>query len=61
MRRIDGEEGRILRKYIDGRVMDDEDGLTIRRLRRTGLIHCGISIERGRRTAKTTMLGYRMI
>ena len=61
MRKIEGPEGKILKKYVGGRVVDPEDESMIKQLSRTGLMHRGLSIKQKKRTAKTTVLGCRGI
>ena len=58
MHKIEGEERRILKKYLGGRIVDRDDERMIDRLASTGLVHRGVSIKQKKRTAKTTTLGY---
>ncbi len=58
MHKIEGEERKILKKYLSGRIVDIGDERIIDRLASTGLMHRGVSIKQEKRTAKTTTLGY---
>lgn len=61
MNRIGGLEGRILRKYLKGQIIDENDRFYLDRLANTGLMHYGFSIKEMKPTAKTTTLGYACI
>lgn len=61
MRRIDGLEGKILKKYIKGNIVDAEDKVYLERMANTGLVKYGYDIEKRETTAKTTSLGYSSI
>lgn len=61
MKKIDGAEGRILKKYLTGRIIEEQDRLYIRRLLSVGLMQKGYSFEQKKATAKTTYLGYSSI
>lgn len=59
MRKVGGVEAKVLRKYMNGRVVEAEDELMVKRLVQIGLMHQGFSIKRKKSTAKTTDLGWR--
>ena len=55
------ENNKILKKYKNGRDIDDEDLPKINELASIGLIKKGLSLERLKITAKTTELGLKLI
>lgn len=61
MNRIGGLEGKLLKKYLRGQVIDEKDRFYLDRLASTGLMHYGFSIKQMKTTAKTTTLGYACI
>lgn len=61
MNTIGGLEGKILKKYLKGRVVEQEDRSYLDRMANTGLIRYGFSIKEKKTTAKTTDLGYASI
>ncbi len=58
MRLIDGIEGKILKKYSKGKVIEPQDEKYLERMASTGLIKYGFDLDKRRPTAKTTLLGY---
>lgn len=61
MNTISGLEGKILKKYLKGQVVEEKDKLYLDRFANTGLIKYGFSIKEMKPTAKTTSLGYASI
>lgn len=57
MKTIGGIEGRILRKYIRGRIIDSEDKPYLEDMASVGFIKYGYDIDKRKQTAKTTMGG----
>jgi hypothetical protein len=58
---IGGLEGKILKKYLKGQVIEEQDRFYLDRLANTGLIRYGFSPKEKKPTAKTTQLGYACI
>ncbi|MBU0477916.1 hypothetical protein KKC91_05060 [bacterium] len=50
-----------MKKYLKGRVVEQEDRSYLDRMANTGLIRYGFSIKEKKTTAKTTDLGYASI
>lgn len=57
MKNITGIEGRVLHKYIKGKIVDPEDEFYIERMALTGLMNTGYDLDEDKMTAKTTRLG----
>lgn len=55
------QELRILRKYKEGRDIDDEDSPILDELASVGFMHKGFSLRRNQPTAKTTDMGRSLI
>ena len=56
--KIGGIEGKILKKYDNGRVIDSEDRLYVEKLANTGLVNIGYSHKYKKLTAITTSLAH---
>lgn len=57
MRKIDGLEGEILKKYLTGRILDEVDRFYVEEMATVGLMNTGYSLKQEKETAKTTYLG----
>jgi hypothetical protein len=51
------KERSIIKKYLDGRVVDEKDVAMVRELEMTGFLHVGFSLSEHRDTASATPQG----